>query len=69
MPMFLLSALEEWRAARQDIFDHASKVSEENTARWRRLANAETALMQMAKELTRHAPPPSSPSRHPPFVA
>jgi hypothetical protein len=44
----LFSAVEEWRAARQDIFDNASRVSEENKERWRRLSDAENALMAIA---------------------
>jgi hypothetical protein len=42
-------ALEEWRSARQDIFDNITKISEENVARWKRLANAEQALMNVAR--------------------
>ena len=43
--------LEDWRAARQDIFDNTSSISEENTGRWIRLSKAEHALMQRANQL------------------
>lgn len=46
----IAEALEEWRAARQDIFDNATKISEENSARWTRLSNAEHALMRIADD-------------------
>ncbi len=49
----LKAALEEWRRARQDIFDNVSKFSTENAARWKRLADAETALMKIAKEMAK----------------
>ena len=43
--------VEEWRAARQDVFDHTSKISEENTERWTRLSIAEHALMSNARAI------------------
>lgn len=48
--------VEEWRAARQDIFDNTSKISEENTERWSRLSSAEHALMSMARALSAVSP-------------
>ncbi len=45
--------LEEWRAARQDIFDNTSKISEENIARWNKLAEAENKLMELARQNVR----------------
>lgn len=44
----VFSSLEEWRAARQDIFDNVSRISDENTERWRRLSEAEHRLMAIA---------------------
>lgn len=45
----MTEALEEWRAARQDIFDNdMSKITDENKARWVRLAIAEHKLMEIA---------------------
>jgi hypothetical protein len=48
--------IEEWRAARQDVFDNTTKISEENTERWTRLSNAEHTLMSMARALSALAP-------------
>lgn len=47
----LKEALEEWRAARQDIFDNISKISEENIQRWKRLSEAEDKLMKITNKL------------------
>lgn len=44
-------ALTEWRNARQDIFNNTSKISEENTKRWKRLSDAEFKLMELARKL------------------
>lgn len=46
----LKEALEEWRAARQDIFNNTSKISDENNERWKRLSNAEHKLMEIANK-------------------
>jgi hypothetical protein len=47
----MINVLKEWRDARQEIFDNTSKISEENTLRWKRLSDAEHALMKIAREL------------------
>lgn len=43
--------IKEWRDAREDIFNNTSKISEENTSRWKRLSDAEHDLMQLARNL------------------
>lgn len=49
-------ALEEWRAARQAIFDrHNFPVDQEkDPLRWKRLSDAENKLMEIANKLVPH---------------
>lgn len=47
----MIEALLEWRDARQDIFSNISKISDENTERWKRLSEAEFKLMKVANDL------------------
>jgi hypothetical protein len=46
--MSIEKAVEEWRAARQAIFDHEERAPKEC---WARLAEAEHALMQVANRI------------------
>jgi len=48
----MIEVLKEWRDAREDIFKNTSKISEENTERWKRLSEAEHKLMILARELS-----------------
>lgn len=50
----LKEALEEWRTARQAIFDRGSTPpSEDGRQRWKRLSDAENKLMEIANALAK----------------
>ena len=56
MPEEVRAALEEWRAARQAIFDRSNFPidQEKDPFRWKRLSDAEHKLMEVANRLVAH---------------